>query len=266
MSRSNPNENTNPNPSVRWFEWNGEHGVVRYYDKEKKENVPVGTDFTFLLLDQTARVGGWDNESDSSIWSNEVKDSSQEVLVVKSRKGGTLAEGIYREIKDRVNNRGGYFEANCYIAFKDGGKLAIGSLRFKGAALHAWSEFKKKHRADIFEKAIRITGFTEGKKGKVTFRVPTLAIKDISNESNAAAVALDKELQKFFASYFKKPKREQAETPADDPYDGGAYNDDVDDAPDDSPLPDLVDDDIPFAWLMPLVLPTMGLLSAGLLA
>ena len=35
MSRSNPTDNT-PNPAVRWFEWNGEQGGIRYYDKDKK--------------------------------------------------------------------------------------------------------------------------------------------------------------------------------------------------------------------------------------
>ena len=37
MSRSNPTENTNPNPAVRFFEWNGEGGAVRYYDKTAKK-------------------------------------------------------------------------------------------------------------------------------------------------------------------------------------------------------------------------------------
>jgi hypothetical protein len=141
MSRSNPSENSNPNPAVRWFEWNGEKGLVRYYDKELKQNVDVGTEFRFILLDQLGSVRGWHDASDSAIYSNEVKDTRQETLIVKSFKGGTLAEGIYRDIKDRANSVGGQFVANCYIAFKHGNGLAIGSLRFKGAALGAWMEF-----------------------------------------------------------------------------------------------------------------------------
>ena len=127
MSRSNPHENGLTNPAVRWYEWNGEHGTVRYYDKDAKQNVEVGSDFTFMLLDQLGSVRGWHDASESGIYSNEVKDTRQEVLVVKSFKGGVLAEGIYKDIKDRINTLGGQFVANCYIAFKgtDGG-LDIG--------------------------------------------------------------------------------------------------------------------------------------------
>jgi hypothetical protein len=245
VSRSNPTENNNPNPAKRWFEWNGEKGIVRYYDKDAKENVDVGSDFTFLLLDECGSVRGWHDASDSGIYSNEVKDTRQEVLIVKSFKGGTLAEGIYQDIKHKVNSMGGDFVTNCYIAFKNGdGQLSIGSLRFKGAALGAWMEFRKQHRADLYEKAIRIKGYTEGKKGKVTFRVPVLMVKDIDPNTNTLALALDKELQKFFASYFKKPKREQV----DEPHGEDTYDEDTDsgDYDNESPLPELTDDDIPF--------------------
>lgn len=243
MSRSRPNEHTNPNPAVRWFEWNGEKGLVRYYDKDKKENVDVGSDFTFLLLDELGSVRGWHDASDSGIYSNEVKDTRQETLIVKSFKGGTLAEGIYRDIKDRVNAAGGQFVANCYIAFKNGGSgLAIGSLRFKGAALAAWMEFRREHRKELYEKAIRIHGFTEGKKGRITFRKPILELKDISPDTQSSAVALDEAFQAFLDGYFKRTTREQVEEPphdvVDEDTDDGEYGDE--------PVSELTDDDIPF--------------------
>jgi hypothetical protein len=59
--------------------------VIRYYDKEAKKNVDVGADFTFILLDQLASVRGWHDDSNSGIYSNEVKDTTQEALVVKAR-------------------------------------------------------------------------------------------------------------------------------------------------------------------------------------
>lgn len=243
MSRSNPNEGGSQNPAVKWFEWNGENGVVRYYDKEAKKNVEVGSEFTFLLLDQLGTVRGWHDASDSGIYSNEVKDTRQETLIVKSFKGGTLAEGIYRDIKDRVNAMGGQFVANCYIAFKNGGdKLSIGSLRFKGAALRAWMEFTKEHKADLYKKAIRIHGFNEGKKGRIVFRTPVLTTKAISQESDAEAVVLDKQLQEFLASYLKRPKREQVEPQHVSDEDMG--DDYEGEAPDNTPA--LTDDDIPF--------------------
>jgi hypothetical protein len=184
-------------------------------------------------------VGGWHDASGSGIYSNEVKDSTQEVLIVKAFKGGTLAEGLYREIRDHVTSKaiGGQYVAKLYIAFKDNGSLAIGTLALKGAALGAWMDFEKEHRKVLYSKAIRIQGFTEGKKGRITFRVPKLSLKDIDPTSDAQAVALDDTLQAFFDGYFKRTKREQAED----------HTDEVP-PPDDEPTtsgPDY-DDDIPF--------------------
>jgi hypothetical protein len=268
MSRSNPHENGIPNPSTRWFEWNGENGTVRYYDKEKKENVEVGSDFTFILLDRLGTVGGWHDASSSSIYANEVKDTRQDVLVVKSFKGGTLAEGLYKDIKDRVNSEGGQFVASCYIAYKDdGGELAIAGMRFKGAALGAWMDFEKAHRADLYKKAIRIQGSTEGKKGRVVFRTPNLKLVDVTPETDLIAIALDKQVQDYLAVYLKRNKREQVEAASkhvrdeDVAYDDNSQDGRVELPPARNYGPPLTDDDIPFAWLMPLVLPAMGALS-----
>lgn len=248
MSRSNPTEGRAQNPAVRYFEWNGEHGLVRYYDKDARKNVDVGADFTFILLDQVASVRGWHDDSGSGIYSNEVKDTTQETLVVKAFKGGTLAEGFYRDIKDRVNRMGGSYVANLYIAFKDGGELKIGVLRFKGSALGAWMEFTKDHKADLYAKAIRIKSFTEGKKGRVVFRTPVLTIKDIDRDTDRAALTLDKELQEYFKAYFKRTKREQVETPRD-PVESDGYEQDGEVTPEHYAATvngDLTDDDIPF--------------------
>lgn len=217
MSRSNPHEGS-PNPAIRWFEWNGEKGEVRYYDKDAKKNVDLGHEFTFILLDELGSVRGWHNASDSGIYSNEVKDSRQERLLVKSFKGGIIAEGVYKDIKAVVNAAGGQFVANCYIAFKHDGELAIGSLRFKGAALAAWMEFRKAQRAQLYKGAVHIHGFTEGKKGKITFRVPVLAMKPITDASNAQAIALDAALQEWFKGYFAKNTGDRADsTPSTPP-------------------------------------------------
>jgi hypothetical protein len=214
VSRSNPSEHVS-NPATRWFEWNGEKGLVRYYDKDKKENVDVPLPFTFLLLDELASVRGWHDASGSGIYSNEVRDTTQEIMVVKSFKGGTLAEGKYRDIKDRVNAAGGDYNANCYITFKLGdGSYAIGSIRFKGAALGAWMEFRKANRGAIYKQAIRIESYTEGKKGKVIFRVPVFALVTASAEADAAATHADRDLQEFLTAYLKKNKRDQADAVA----------------------------------------------------
>lgn len=261
MSRSNPSEHT-ANPATRWFEWNGETGTVRYYDRDAKKNIDCGVDFGFVLLDELASVRGWHDASTSGIYSNEVRDTRDGLLIVKAFKGGTLAEGLYRDIKDRVNAAGGQFVANCYIGFKLGTDLVMGSLRFKGAALGAWMEFRKAHRGELYSKSVRIVGVTEGKKGRITFKTPVFRVVELTPETHEAAILLDRQLQDYLNGYLSQTKRDQADTVARHVTDQEVGNSDAgyeyDDA--DAPSPITVDD-IPFAWLLPLVLPAFGLMG-----
>lgn len=240
MSRSNPTDNA-AHPCVRWIEWDGSNGGFRYYDKETKKNVSLEDGLTFILLDQVATIKGWHDASDSGIFSNEVRDVKQDVLVVKAFKGGTLAEGPYKQIRDRVIAQGGHFTANLYSAIKIGEELAIASVQFKGAALNAWVEFSKKHRSELYKKAVRCKGFDEGKKGKITFRTPIFHLAEVTAETDARAIECDRVLQEFLKSYFGRTRVEQVATPpADLP------------APNGEPPPakrgtfDDMDDDIPF--------------------
>jgi len=214
MSRSNPTDR-NPNPATRWFEWDGENGGIRYYDKETKQNIQIGDKMTFILLDELATIKGWHNDSDSGIYSNEVKDTMAETMIVKAFKGGVIAQGFYRQIRDRVAAAGGKFVNNCYVAFKDQ-TLQIGSVQFKGAALNAWVEFKKAHRSELMKKAVSITGFEKGKKGKIEYCIPTFAIKEITEDTNEAATELDRQLQSYLKQYFQRSRVDQvAQPPAD---------------------------------------------------
>lgn len=226
MSRSNPTDGIR-NPSTRWFEWAGgnEGGFVRWYNKDTKQYVKCEAPFTFLVLDELSTVKGWHEPSESSIYANEVRDLSQEALVVKSFKGGELATGLYTSIKDRIVAKGGHYHGSVYVAYKEGGELRIGNLGLKGAAVGAWMEFKKgagskkdangKSVRAYFVDAVTITGYEEAKKGGTTFRIPKFRLQTVAEDTNKQAVALDAELQAFFADYFKRPKAE-AEKPDDD--------------------------------------------------
>lgn len=215
MSRSNPTENL-PHPCTRWIEWDGSNGEFRYYDKETKKNVSLTDSLTFILLDQTAVINGWHDASDSSIYSNEIKDIKQDVMVVKAFKGGALAEGAYGQIRDKVIAAGGHFTSNLYVAIKAETGLVIASIKFKGAALSVWMEFGKKNRAEIYKKAVRCKGFEEGKKGKIVFRTPIFHLADVTPETDAQALDCDRVLQEFLKSYFARTRVEQvAQPPAD---------------------------------------------------
>lgn len=226
MSRSNPISDA-VNPATRWFEWAGaeDKGFVRWYDKDAKTEVKVEFPFTFLLLDELSTIKGWHEPSESGIYANEVRDTRQEVLVVRSFKGDELANGVYKDIKDRIVATGGQYAASLYIAYKDGDTLKIGNLTLKGAAAGMWMQFKRetppakdvngKTIKGYFGGAIKITGFNDAKKGRNNYRIPVFKLIEVNPETNKQAIALDAELQTFLAEYLKRPKAEAA-TPQHD--------------------------------------------------
>ena len=218
MSRIAPQTKT-PNPAVHFFEWagGGDGGHISYYDKNatakdggKGANVKCPTPFSFLVLDELATVKGWHDSSDSGIFANEVRDTRGEALVVKAFKGGVIASGFYADIKDRVNAAGGYYTSNIYVGFKEGGKLKIGAVQFKGAALNAWVEFRKGAGSKIWESAVIVTGFVDGKNGSVKFRTPTFTLKPVSKETDDEAGILQEALKAYHAEYFARTRTEQA--------------------------------------------------------
>lgn len=259
MSLSNPTINA-PSPCTRFFEWDGEKGEIRYYDKElvvkgrekKGGNVVVDGKFTFIVLDELSTVRGWFEKDECGIYSNEVRDTRQETMVVKSFKGTLIASGFYADIKDRVNAQGGNYTTNIYIAFKDGKELKLAALQLKGAALNAWVDFRKPHRSDLLKKAVVINGCKEGKKGKIVFQTPIFGLKDISDETITAAIEIDKSLQAYLTGYFANRKTDQvarppaahSEEPPVEHRDNQENQEHPPEEPQDAPPPD--DDDVPF--------------------
>lgn len=252
MSRSIPS-NDMPHPCTRWMEWAGgaDGGHLRWYDREKKEKIDVPPDFTFILLDELKTVKGWHEPSLSGIYSNEVRDTTAEPFFVRSFKGVHIAQGIYKDQRDKIAAAGGHFNLNLYVAFRASGKtFSIGSIMFKGGALAAWSEFRKKQRMEVYKKAIRIKGSKDGQKGKIKFKLPVFELCDIKAETDEEAKLLDGQLQEYLKSYFARTVPAKAATTAQAQ---GEHSDeplpDEDDAPhaeQDGGAPDVDPDNIPF--------------------
>lgn len=218
MSRSNPTDGIR-NPSTRWFEWAGgsDGGYMRWYDKENKTDVKAEP-FAFLLLDELSTIKGWHEASESSIYANEVRDTRQDVLVVRAFKGGELVSGLYANIRDSVVAKGGHYCVSMYVAYKDGDELKIGNVSLKGAAAGAWMEFKRMAPAKkdgagksvraFYVDAVKVVGYEDAKKGGTAYRVPKFALTATTDATNQQAVALDAELQSFLADYLRRPKAE----------------------------------------------------------
>ena len=217
MSRSNPTQTNSP--ITRKFEWNGQVGNIKYYDKQLKENVQVELPFLFIVLDDKHTITGFSDSAGSGIWSNNISDFSEELTV--RTKNGVIAKGQYTEIKEKVKAMGGRYASATFIAYKDGGELKIGILELKGAAVNSWIDFKKDN--NINEIAVNITSAIEGKKGAIRYFTPSFTANKISDETDEKAIELDKELQSFFINNKSSDVVEKVTTLED------AFGDDEDD-------------------------------------
>ena len=226
MSLSNP---TTSNPSKRFMQWRGgaekivekdakgnkseryEGGAVTFYDKESEENINVPLPFSFIVLDELATITGFHEPSNSGFWSNEVRNTVTDELIVR-RKDGIVARGLYGKISEKIKAQGAKYAISCYVAYKDDeGELQIGNLKISGAALSAWLDFKK--RFDITQCAVFITEEPKlEKKGTNYYFSPVFDGQNMSEATKSAAIELDKELQQYLNTYLsRRPEVDDAE-------------------------------------------------------
>ena len=211
------------NPSQKWFSWSGSTGTLSYYDKEKKENIKVETPFTFLLLDIFTTVKGYNEDAKQGIYSNEVKDTTKQILTVRCGKE-IVAKGLYQEIKEKVVALGGGYAQSCYIAYKEeNGELVIGNITMAGSSfgggIHkpanknmkdvevgAWLAFTKANAANLYKKAVIVQGKDERvcTNGAVKFYAPSFKLVDVTSETDAKAIELTQLLKEYMKEYFKK--------------------------------------------------------------
>ena len=203
-----------PSPVVRYYTWGSEKKSFKYYDKVE------GTDklvfpFKIVFLTSRATVRGWNDETESSVYANLVKNSGKEVLTVKSTKpnksGNTLlASGIYRDIKGNLG--GGHFEK---VVFGYEENVGIVQLNIKGSGLSAFSNFEKENK-NLFDNYLTVTTFEEAKKGANKYTVPIFKLGEkVSEEVNGQADLAYKELDAYFIAKSKVSTSERDEYEAD---------------------------------------------------
>jgi len=99
-----------------------------------------------------------------------------------------------------------------YVGIKnEQGVLELANIQMYGAALAAWIEFCKGKKID--EIAVAVKGSTEGKKGKTVYQIPTFEVIKVKDETNEAAIELDKGLQVYLKEYLAKNASAVVEQP-----------------------------------------------------
>lgn len=209
MSRSNNTEI--PNPAVHFYNWNGDTGGFRYFDKslgEKGERVAVPLPFSFMVLDTLSTIKGYDDSSNSGYWSNEIRDIKRDILTVRT-KGGIASKGTYEQVITDRNCNGAKYCQSVYVAIKYGEEMKIANIQMLGAALGAWIEFRKKN--NVYTEAVTVSEFIEGRKGKTVYQIPVFKAIPASDDSAAIAMDLDKQLQEYLKVYFERTREQIAE-------------------------------------------------------
>ena len=143
MSRTNRRGGAT-SPIKRYLQFSGSTGTFSYYDKDAKQRIELD-ELEIVVLDTRASITGFNSDTSAQITSNLVAETGSEILKVVSWKDGKsteIAEGIYKDIKDKVKSAGGKFTTNviCLCDVTGDGK-EVCNLQFQGSSLNGWINF-----------------------------------------------------------------------------------------------------------------------------
>lgn len=198
MSRTNNNNNTSSSPVSKYLKFSGKSGTFSFWNGERMVDYDAKQAFfTFSLLETKSKIVGWDESSESSIYSNEVGRLDLEEFTVKASKGsGNIAKGLYSDIKEELSSAKAKFATVIYAGTTDGEILHV---TLTASALGAWMDFKNSNKSEIWTHYIVYMGSEERKKGAVTFKVPVFAIGEkIDSEGDIIANELSRKVDAYF--------------------------------------------------------------------
>lgn len=206
MSISNPSLK---NPCTKFIDFKSDKGKFFFYDKQAEEQVEVPLPIYFVVLDELSTITGYNEKHDCGIYSNDIRNVNQQILRVKTFKGGEAVTGYYPHIKDNIKAMGGKYTKSVYaLKVSKDEEPEMVNFKFKGASFSAWLDAK----SFTDNALIGIVGTKKDKKGKNEYQVPVFKFYSLSKEIREEAIAMDIILQKYLKEYFNQiPEKEIAE-------------------------------------------------------
>lgn len=205
----NTEKSTSSNPTSKYLDWKSNDKSFSYYDKEAGENVKVDLPLKFVFLQHYHTVKGWNDASQSGIYSNEVYYIGSEPMTVRAFKGGTIAEGIYKDIKQDITNAGGKYHRSVYVMLEDG---TIANLSFKGAVVREWSDFMEANKNLVDNQWIEVKSAKDQKKGSIKYSTPEFTLgANLNAKDSAQADSVASELKTYLDAYFNKEEAQEPE-------------------------------------------------------
>jgi len=221
----NTSEGKSSNPATKFLQWKSNDKCFAYYDKEKGENVQVPLPFKFQFLEHFSTIKGWNDATETGIYSNEIMFTSKEELDVKTFKGVEIAKGLYKDIRSKVRDAGGKYHRSVYVLNEDGN---IVNIQMKGAVVSAYSVFMdgdsktgiKGHKHLIENNWVVVNKFQELKKGATKYSVPIFEVGSVFTDSEfKLANEKYKEIENYFDNYKGKADVNTVEVDDDDDLD-----------------------------------------------
>lgn len=196
----NTEKSVSSNPTSKFLSWKSNDKSFSYYDKESEENVSLELPFKFVFLQHYHTVKGWHDASQSGIFSNEVYYIGSEPMNVRSFKGGTIAEGLYKDIKVDIVNAGGKYHRSVYVMLEDG---TIANLSLKGAVVKEWSDFMDANKNLVDAQWVEVNSAKDQKKGSIKYSTPEFTMganlkPTDADKADSAAAKLKAHLDTYF--------------------------------------------------------------------
>tara|TARA_R110002012_G_scaffold79462_1_gene202232 strand:- start:243 stop:935 length:693 start_codon:yes stop_codon:yes gene_type:complete len=197
------------NPAKKFIEWKSGEKCFGYYDKEKKEDVLIPLPLKIQFLEEFHTIKGFDEQSDSSIYSNEIKTMKEPLKVKAFKRKEPIAEGLYNEIKHEVKAAGGKYGKSVY-ALLDG---EIVNLQLYGASISPFILYTsgdkktntKGHSQVLETNFIEVNSYTDKKKGANKYTEPVFTLGDrFTEKENELANEKYKDVVIYFNEYSKK--------------------------------------------------------------
>ena len=206
ISHTSEKSNSSNNPTKRYLDWKSNNKSFEYYDKEAGEKVSVELPLKFVFLQHYHTVKGWHDASQSGIYSDEVFYIGSEEMNVKSFKGGSIASGLYKDIKVDLMNAGAKYHRSVYVMLEDG---TIANVSMKGAVVKEWSDFIDVNKSLVDTKWVEVSSTKDQKKGSIKYSTPEFKLggdlnpNDIKNADRSAEM-----LKEYLDAYFGKVEEE----------------------------------------------------------
>ena len=190
------------NPTSKYLEWKSNDKSFSYYDKAAGKNVKVELPLKFLFLQNYHTVKGWNDSSESGIYSNEVFFIGSEPMTVRSFKGGVIAEGLYKDIKPVIINAGGKYNRSIYVMLEDG---TVANISLKGSAVRQWSDFMESNKGSVENQFIEVLTSNDEKKGSIKYSTPNFTMGSaLTKTQSLKADNVTDELKVYLDGYFNK--------------------------------------------------------------